>query len=57
MLSARDLHIFEVGPDIENIFVAVRPTPATTRLNPLMDANCDGRTFRRWLQQGFVASP
>ena len=41
--SSLDLHIFEVGPDVEDTFVAVRPTPATLPLLPLSgDANGDG---------------
>lgn len=38
-----DLHIFEVGPDVEDTFVAVRPTAATLALlNPALDTNNDG---------------
>jgi hypothetical protein len=41
--SSLDLHIFEVGPDVEDTFVAVRPTPGTLPLLPLSsDANGDG---------------
>jgi hypothetical protein len=40
---APDLHIFEVGPDIEDTFVAIRPTPATAALlGPTFDTNMDG---------------
>ena len=38
-----DLHIFEVGPDVEDTFVAIKPTPATAALlGPAFDANGDG---------------
>jgi len=38
-----DLHIFEAGPDVEDTFVAVRPTATTLGLlDPLGDANGDG---------------
>jgi hypothetical protein len=38
-----DLHIFEVGPDVEDTFVAVRPTAATEALlGPAFDADGDG---------------
>jgi len=40
-----DLHIFEIGPDVEDTFVAVRPTASTLGLlglGPLDDANGDG---------------
>ena len=41
--SDGDLYIFEVGPDIEDTFVAVRPTAATLLLlNLAWDANGDG---------------
>jgi hypothetical protein len=38
-----DLHIFEVGPDVEDTFVAIRPTAETlSLLDPDDDANDDG---------------
>lgn len=38
-----DLHIFEVGPDVEDTFVAIRPTPLTAALlGPGHDDNADG---------------
>ncbi|MHC4619250.1 MAG: hypothetical protein ACYTEQ_16015 [Planctomycetota bacterium] len=38
-----DLHIFEVGPDVEDTFVAIRPTPDTNDLlGPAFDADGDG---------------
>lgn len=38
-----DLHIFEIGPDVEDTFVAIRPTTATfSLLDPTGDANGDG---------------
>ncbi len=38
-----DLHIFEVGPDVEDTFVAIRPTASTLPLlDPSKDANKDG---------------
>jgi len=39
-----DIHIFEIGPDVEDTFVAIRPTAATELLlDPLIfDANGDG---------------
>jgi hypothetical protein len=38
-----DLHVFEVGPDIEDTFVAIRPTAGTVGLlPPAGDANLDG---------------
>ncbi len=39
-----DIHIFEVGPDVEDTFVAIKPTAATAiLLDPLVyDANTDG---------------
>ena len=38
-----DLHIFEIGPDVEDTFVAIRPTAATVGLlDPLGDTNADG---------------
>ncbi|MDG2336323.1 MAG: hypothetical protein P8Q97_19135 [Myxococcota bacterium] len=41
--STMDLHIFEVGPDVEDTFVAVRPTPETgLLLPPGSDADGDG---------------
>lgn len=42
--GAHDLHIFEVGPDVEDTFVAIRPTPETALLlDPtLYDADGDG---------------
>jgi hypothetical protein len=41
--SSRDLHIFEIGPDVENTFVAIRPTVATgSLLGSALDANGDG---------------
>jgi hypothetical protein len=30
--SNDDLHIFEIGPDVEDTFVAIRPTPNTSNL-------------------------
>jgi hypothetical protein len=39
----KDLHIFEIGPDVEDTFVAIRPTASTLALlNPSGDANRDG---------------
>ena len=41
--EAGDLHVFEVGPDVEDTFVAVRPTPATRAIVAAeFDANKDG---------------
>jgi hypothetical protein len=42
--ASDDLHIFEVGPDVEDTFVAIRPTAATLALLPAtaVDANNDG---------------
>jgi len=41
--AALDLHIFEVGPDVEDTFIAIRPTAATDLLLGLaFDANGDG---------------
>lgn len=41
--ATRDLHIFEVGPDVEDTFVAIRPTEETAALlGPGHDANGDG---------------
>jgi hypothetical protein len=41
--ASHDLHIFEVGPDVEDTFVAIRPTADTLLLlNPAGDANNDG---------------
>jgi hypothetical protein len=41
--AADDLHVFEIGPDVEDTFVAVRPTAATAGvLGPGFDANGDG---------------
>ena len=41
--SGFDLHVFEIGPDVEDTFVAIRPTATTLNLlNPLGDANGDG---------------
>ena len=38
-----DLHVFEVGPDVEDTFVAIRPTAATLALlDPAGDADGDG---------------
>ncbi len=38
-----DLHVFEIGPDVEDTFVAIRPTATTVDLlNPLGDSNGDG---------------
>ncbi|MDF1555151.1 MAG: PEP-CTERM sorting domain-containing protein [Deferrisomatales bacterium] len=38
-----DLHIFEIGPDVEDTFVAIRPTAATAGLlGSGWDANNDG---------------
>ena len=40
-----DLHIFEIGPDVEDTFVALRPTAATLLalgVGALDDANADG---------------
>lgn len=40
---AADLHIFEVGSDVEDTFVAIHPTPETEALlGPSYDANDDG---------------
>jgi hypothetical protein len=39
----KDLHIFEIGPDVEDTFVAIRPLPETLALlDPSGDANGDG---------------
>lgn len=39
----KDVHIFEVGPDVEDTFVAIRPTAATfALLDPSDDADGDG---------------
>ena len=41
--SAYDLHIFEVGPDVEDTFVAIRPTTETALLlGSGFDSNGDG---------------
>lgn len=41
--TLKDLHIFEIGPDVEDTFVAIRPTAATLLiLNPALDADGDG---------------
>jgi hypothetical protein len=41
--AALDLHIFEVGPDVEDTFVAIRPTSATLLLlDPAGDTDGDG---------------
>ena len=41
--SNDDLHIFEIGPDVEDTFVAIRPTSGTlSLLNPDDDDNGDG---------------
>jgi len=39
-----DLHIFEIGPDIEDTFVSIRPTAATALvlLPAIYDADLDG---------------
>ncbi|MEO1527560.1 MAG: CARDB domain-containing protein, partial [Planctomycetota bacterium] len=38
-----DLKIFEIGPQVEDTFVAIRPTPETLPLlDPAMDSNSDG---------------
>jgi hypothetical protein len=38
-----DLHVFEIGPDVEDTFVSVRPTAATASvLGPGFDADGDG---------------
>lgn len=41
--TSKDIHIFEVGPDVEDTFVAIRPTALTlSLLAPSGDANSDG---------------
>ena len=41
--DGHDLHIFEVGPDVEDTFVAIRPTAATAALlGEGHDADADG---------------
>jgi hypothetical protein len=41
--GVRDLHIFEIGPSVERMFVAIRPTPQTRQfLDPFGDTNGDG---------------
>jgi len=41
--ASLDLHIFEIGTDIERTFVAIRPTAATAALlGPAFDLNADG---------------
>ncbi len=41
--NAHDLHRFEIGPDVEDTFVAIRPTAATDALlGPAFDADGDG---------------
>jgi len=41
--ASPDLHIFEIGADVENTFVAIRPTAATAvLLGPAFDLNGDG---------------
>ncbi|MES2465058.1 MAG: PEP-CTERM sorting domain-containing protein [Armatimonadota bacterium] len=41
--NAADLYIYEIGPDIEDTFVAIRPTGTTfTLLGPSFDTNGDG---------------
>lgn len=41
--STHDLHIFEVGPDIEDTYVSIRPTPETALiLGASYDADGDG---------------
>lgn len=38
-----DLHVFEIGGDVEDTFVAIKPTPETLPLlNPALDTNNDG---------------
>jgi hypothetical protein len=41
--SLKDLHVFEIGPDVEDTFVAVRATAATRLLlDPALDPDGDG---------------
>lgn len=41
--SLHDLHVFEIGPDVEDTFVAVRPTADTLLLlDPALDKDGDG---------------
>ena len=39
---ALDLHVFEIGPDVEDTFVAIRPTAATSVLLSPMTPDPDG---------------
>ncbi len=41
--ASLDLHIFEIGADVEHTFVSIRPTAATAALlGPAFDSNGDG---------------
>lgn len=41
--AQKDLYVFEIGPDVEDTFVAIRPSADTLALlNPALDLNGDG---------------